>query len=67
MMGEQGLAMKRRRHSPEQGVRKLREADKLLGVGKPVAEVVRLLEVSENTYQRWRNQFGGMKATTSSG
>jgi transposase-like protein len=62
MMGEQGLAMKRRRHSPEQVVRKLREADKLLAEGKPVAEVARLLEVSENTYHRWRNQFGGMKA-----
>ena len=54
--------MKRRRHSPEQVVRKLREADKLLAEGKPVAEVARLLEVSENTYHRWRNQFGGMKA-----
>ena len=54
--------MPRRRHTPEQIVRKLREADRLLGEGKDVAEVARHLEVSEQTYQRWRNQFGGMKA-----
>jgi putative transposase len=54
--------MPRRRHTPEQVVRKLREADRLLGEGKDVAEVARQLEVSEQTYHRWRNQFGGMKA-----
>jgi transposase-like protein len=43
-------------------VRKLREADRLLGEGKTVPEVARVLEVSENTYHRWRNQYGGMKA-----
>ena len=54
--------MARRRHTPEQIVRKLREADRLLAEGKEVAEVARHLEVSEATYQRWRSQFGGMKA-----
>ena len=54
--------MKRRRHTPEQVIRKLREADRLLGEGKTIPEVARELEVSENTYHRWRNQFGGMKA-----
>ncbi len=54
--------VKRRRHTPEQIVRKLREADRLLGEGADVAEVARQLEVSEQTYHRWRNQFGGMKA-----
>ncbi len=54
--------MKRRRHTPEQIIRKLREADRLLGEGADVAEVARRLEVSEQTYHRWRNQFGGMKA-----
>jgi len=54
--------VKRRRHTPEQVIRKLREADRLLGEGKAVPEVARTLEVSENTYHRWRNQFGGMKA-----
>ncbi len=54
--------MKRRRHTPEQIVRKLREADRLLGEEKDIAEVVRHLEVSEATLHRWRNQYGGMKA-----
>ncbi len=54
--------MKRRRHTPEQVIRKLREADRLLGEGKTIPEIARALEVSENTYHRWRNQFGGMKA-----
>ncbi len=54
--------MARRRHTPEQIIRKLREADRLLGEGKDLAEVARHLEVSEQTYHRWRNQFGGMKA-----
>jgi putative transposase len=62
MMGEEGPTMKRRRHTPEQVIRKLREADRMLGEGKTIAEVARALEVSENTYHRWRNQYGGMKA-----
>jgi putative transposase len=61
-MGEEGPAMKRRRHSPEQVVRKLREADRMLAEGRTTGEVCRHLEVSEPTYHRWRNQFGGMKA-----
>lgn len=51
-----------RKHTPEQVVRKLREADKLLAEGKSVEEVAKYLEVSENTFHRWRNQYGGMKA-----
>ena len=54
--------MARRRHTPEQIIRKLREADRLLGEGADIAEVARHLEVSEQTYHRWRKQFGGMKA-----
>jgi putative transposase len=54
--------MSRRRHTPEQVVRKLREADRLLGEGLELPEVIKQLEVSEQTYFRWRNQFGGMKA-----
>ena len=53
--------MSRRRHTPEQVVRKLREADRLLGEGIEMPEVIKQLEVSEQTYFRWRNQFGGMK------
>jgi len=47
---------------PEQVVRKLTGADRLLGEGKDVADVCRELLVSEQTYYRWRNQFGGLKA-----
>jgi putative transposase len=54
--------VKQRRHTPEQVIRKLREGDRLLGEGKSVAEVCKALEVSEPTYHRWRNQYGGMKA-----
>ena len=54
--------MARRRHTPEQIVRKLREADRLLAEGADVAAVARHLEVSEQTYHRWRAQYGGMKA-----
>ena len=52
----------RRRHTPEQVVRKLALADRLLGEGKDVADVCRELGVSEQTFYRWRNQFGGLKA-----
>ena len=51
----------RKRHNPEQVVRKLMTADRLLGEGKDVAAVSRELGVSEATYHRWRNQFGGLK------
>ena len=54
--------MKRRRHTPEQIIRKLAEGDKLLGAGKSIDEVCRHLEITESTWHRWRNQFGGMKA-----
>jgi putative transposase len=52
----------RKRHTPEQVVRKLTQADRLLADGKDVADVCRELQVSEQTYYRWRNQFGGLKA-----
>jgi putative transposase len=54
--------MKRRRHSPEQIVRLLAEGEKLLGEGHTVDEVARHLEITESTWHRWRNQYGGMKA-----
>jgi len=54
--------MKQRHHTPEQVIRKLAEGEKLLGEGKPLAEVVRHLEITESTWHRWRNQYGGMKA-----
>jgi transposase-like protein len=54
--------MKRRRHTPEQIIRKLREAERMLGEGKTISEAARELGVSEQTFHRWRNQYGGMKA-----
>lgn len=54
--------MKNRRRTPEQIVRKLREADRLLAEGQELPEVVKVLEVSEATYHRWRAQDGGMNA-----
>jgi putative transposase len=63
MVGRRRIgSVKGRRHTPEQVVRKLREADRLLGEGESTEAVCRSLEVSEQTYHRWRNQFGGMKA-----
>ncbi len=54
--------MKRRRHTPEQIIRKLREAERMLGEGKTIPEATKELGISEQTYHRWRNQYGGMKA-----
>jgi len=62
IMGEEGTQMKRRRHTPEQVVRKLREAERMLAEGNTIPEVAKALEVSENTFHRWRAQYGGMKA-----
>ncbi len=53
---------RRRRHSPEQIVRKLRDADAMLNAGKDLAAVLQSLEVSEATWNRWRNPYGGMKS-----
>ena len=53
---------RRKRHSPEQIVRKLRDADAMLNAGKDLAAVLQALEVSESTLDRWRNQYGGMKS-----
>lgn len=53
---------KRKRHTPEQIVKKLRDADAMLAAGKSVGEVLQALEVSEATLSRWRNQYGGMKS-----
>ena len=51
-----------RRHTPEQIIRKLRDAEVDLAGGATVGEICQKLGVSENTYYRWRSQYGGMKA-----
>ena len=55
--------MKRHRHTPEQAVRKVREGERLLNDGKDLAEVLRVLEISEATWNRWRARYGGMSAS----
>jgi transposase-like protein len=52
----------KKRHTPEQIVRKLRDADAQIAAGTSVPEVARRLGISEATFHRWRNQYGGMKA-----
>jgi transposase-like protein len=56
------MSKRRKRHSAEQIVRKLRDADAMLNAGQDVAAILQSLEVSEATYHRWRNQYGGMKS-----
>lgn len=53
--------MKRKRHTPDQIIRKLREADGQLSAGATIADVSKKLGVSEVTFHRWRHQYGGMK------
>ena len=54
--------MKRKKHRPEQIIKKLREADAMLAAYKTIGQVCQALEVSEQTLHRWRNQYGGMKS-----
>jgi len=54
---------RRKRHSPEQIVKKLRDADAMLNAGKDLAVVLQWLAIAEATYHRWRNQYGGMKSS----
>lgn len=54
---------RRRSYTPEQIITKLREAEVLLSQGKTVKEASKLLEISEQTYYRWRREYGGMDVT----
>ena len=55
------MKRRRRRHSSEQIVRKLRTAERELAQGATVAQVVQRLEISEQTFYRWRKKYGGME------
>lgn len=55
--------MKRKRHTPEQIIAKLREADGMLATGQTIGPICQKLAISEQTFHRWRNQYGGMKAS----
>ena len=57
------MTNKRRRHTPEQIIRKLEEGHRQLATGKELDEVCRHLEIAESTWNRWRNQYAGMDAS----
>ena len=52
---------RKKAHTPEEIVAKLRQAEVLIGQGKTVADAVRAIGVTEPTYYRWRTEFGGLK------
>ena len=54
---------RKRRYSTEQIITKLREADVLISQGKSPEEVARILEISKQTYYRWRKEYGGLGMT----
>ena len=54
--------MKRKRHTPQQVVRKLQEAQASLSAGRELAAVCQMLGISEQTFYRWKSKYGGMKA-----
>ena len=53
--------MARKRHTAEEIVAKLRQVDVLMAQGRPVADAVRSIGVTEVTYYRWRSEYGGLK------
>ena len=55
--------MQGKKHRPEQIIKKLREAEMMLAAGKTIGQVAQPLSISEQTFHRWRNQYGGMKAS----
>ncbi len=54
------MTKRRKRHAPDEIVRKLQTADRLLADGKSVEEIARHLNVSQPTYYNWRNRYGNM-------
>jgi transposase-like protein len=59
--------MPRKRHKPEEIVAKLRQVDVMVSQGQPVADAVRSIGVTEVTYYRWRQEFGGLRRSRSMG
>ena len=55
--------MRQKRHTPEEIVSKLRQVDVLVAQGTPVADAVRSIGVTEVTYYRWRQEYGGLKSS----
>ena len=61
MPGKDSFKMGQKRHSVDEIISKLRRADVELGKGKKVPEVCKLIEITEQTYYRWRQKYGGMQ------
>jgi putative transposase len=59
---EEDGSMSRKRHKPEEIVAKLHQVDVLVSQGQTVAEVIRAIGVTEATYYRWRQEYGGLKS-----
>lgn len=53
--------MPRKRHSPEEIISKLRQVEVITAQGRPLAEAVKAIGVTEQSYYRWRNEYGGLK------
>ena len=53
--------MKKKRHSAEQILTKLRKVESLTAQGMPISQAVKQIEVCEQTYYRWKNRYGGME------
>ena len=62
MARQEDSTVKRRHHAPEQVIRKLAEADRVLDEGAPVDEATRHLEITASTWHRWWNRHGGIEA-----
>ena len=62
-LGQNGRSMARRRHTPDQILAKLRDAEVLAAEGLSTPEIAKRLEASEQTFHRWRNQYGEMKGS----
>jgi putative transposase len=58
---EEDTEMGRKRHTADEIVAKLRQVDVLMAQGRPVADAVRSIGVTEVTYYRWRNEYGGLR------
>ena len=54
--------MRKKRHTPEEIISKLRQVDVLVAQGTPVADAIRSIGVTEVTYYRWRQEYGGLKS-----
>jgi putative transposase len=53
--------MPRKKHTPEEIIAKLRQVDVMVAQGRSIAEAVKSIGVTEQSYYRWRNEYGGLK------